>query len=118
MKWIKLNEKYENMVREAKAKFYDNFIDQLKDVNQGQWYSQLKRLSNYEQNKTSEVVVDEISHLSNKDQVEAIADHMASVRQEFTEIDESDIQYAYRYVPEQIAYLLIRQRLCFLFLYT
>ena len=54
----------------------------IEDLNQskpGQWFSNLKRMSSYKQNKSEEIRVDEISSLSDQDQTEKIADEYAKI---------------------------------------
>ena len=58
--------------------------------NQNQWYSQYKRLTN--QGKTDTIVVEEISHLSDIEQAEKIADHIAAVSQEYEHLRKEDIE--------------------------
>ena len=67
-------------------------VEQLKDKNPSQWYTQLKRMSSYDQGRSDQITVDEIDHLSDRDQAEAIADHFASVSQEYEHLQVEDIQ--------------------------
>ena len=60
------------------------------EKDQNQWYLQLKRLTN--KGKTKDLVVDEISHLSDKEQADTIADHIASVSQEYDHLLTNDIK--------------------------
>ena len=79
-----------------------------------QWYSKLKRISNFEQNKAEFVQVDEISHLSNKEQAEAIADSFSSISNEYEQIKKEDIQIPPfspsdipQYTPQQVRKYLL-----------
>ena len=49
LKWRDLSKQYEKAVKKAKR----NFVKDLKQSNIGQWYSKLKRLSSFDQQKTS-----------------------------------------------------------------
>ena len=62
------------------------------DARSGQWYSKLKRISNFEQNKSENIQVDEISHMSNKDQAEAIADSFSAISNQYEEIQKENIK--------------------------
>ena len=70
-------------VKEAKQKFKTRMIDDVMTARSAQWYLKLKRISSYEQNKAEFVQVDEISHLSNKEHAEAIADSFSSISKPF-----------------------------------
>ena len=54
-------------------------IDDIKEAQPGQWYSILKRISRYDQGKSQDIQVEEISHLSPQDQAERIADNQAQI---------------------------------------
>ena len=45
----------------------------------GQWYSKLMRISNYDQARSEQVRVEEISHMTDQEQVEAIADSFSAI---------------------------------------
>ena len=47
-------------------------IDGVMTSGEAQWYSKLKRITNYEQTKPETIQVDEISHISDKEQADAI----------------------------------------------
>ena len=49
----------------------------------GQWYSKLKRITNFGQDKSDLVQVDEISHMTDQEQAEAIADSFSSISNEY-----------------------------------
>ena len=82
-KYKRLHKVFKLKVKEAKQKFKANMIDDVMTARSAQWYSKLKRISNFEQNKAEFVQVDEISHLSNKEQAEAIADGFSSISKPF-----------------------------------
>ena len=48
-------------------------IDDVVTAKSSQWYSKLKRMLNIDQHKTEKVEVEEISHLSDKEQSDFIA---------------------------------------------
>ena len=59
-----------------------------------QWYSKLKRITNYEQTKSETVQVDEISHLPDQEQAEAIASSFSSISNEYDPVNREEIQLA------------------------
>ena len=58
----------------------------------GQWYSKLKRISNYDQAKSDILQVDEISNLSDQDQAEAIADSFSAISNEYEQVNRNKIR--------------------------
>ena len=74
----------------GKENFYHMMVNDLIEKEQNQWYSQLKRLTN--KGKTDKIVVDEISHLTDKEQAECIADHISAVSQEYDHLQTKDIE--------------------------
>ena len=64
---------------------------QCKCSNPGQWYSKLKRMSNYDQIKAEQVIVEEISNLSNLEQAEIIADNFSKISNQYDPIDPDKI---------------------------
>ena len=67
-------------------------IRQVREANPSQWYSMLKRISNFEQQKAVDFQVGEISHLTDKEQVESIAQAFNAISQEYQEVKMEDIQ--------------------------
>ena len=67
-------------------------IDDVMEAKSGQWYSKLKRITNFDQTKTDKLQVDEISHLSDKDQAEAIADSFSAISNEYEPVKKDDIK--------------------------
>ena len=90
-KWEKLNKEFKQQVKTAKKQFYQNIIEDLKVKKPGQWYSAVKRMANYE-NKAEQIVVDEISHLSDQVQCESIADEFSEVPNSYNPLHTEDIK--------------------------
>ena len=66
-------------------------VRQVREANPSQWYSILKRISNFDQEKSKELHISEINHLSDQDQAEAFANSFNSISQEYQEIRKDDI---------------------------
>ena len=66
-------------------------IDDIKDSKPGEWYSKLKRITQQDQGKSDIIQVEEISHLSDQQQAELIADKQAEIRNSYKEVKLSDI---------------------------
>ena len=92
VKWRELNNRYKKEVSLAKRRYYKNIIKDLKTSNVSQWYSKLKRLCSYDQEKREPVVVESIKHLSNQDQAGVIADKFARVSQEYEPLKNEDVE--------------------------
>ena len=75
----------------AKRSYYTNIVSDLKNSHPGQWYSKLKRMTNYDQLKSEQVNVEEICHLPAKVQAERIAESFARVSNQYEPIDPSKI---------------------------
>ena len=67
-------------------------VRQVKDSDPSRWYSLLKRISNYDKEKMEELQIEEIRHLSDQEQAEAIADSFNKISREYKEIKKEDIE--------------------------
>ena len=90
-KWKKLDKIFKKEIKSAKTNFYKKMVADLKDKNIGQLYSTLKRMTSYE-NKSEQLNVDEINHLSDQDQCEKIADEFSFVQNLYNALYKYDIQ--------------------------
>ena len=63
----------------------------MKDSKNGQWYTKLKKMCKYDQHKSESITVQEIEHLSNEEQAEAIADSFSAISHRYQPIDRSQI---------------------------
>ena len=66
-------------------------IDDVASSKSGEWYSKLKRMTQQDQGKCEETRVEEISHLSNQEQAELIADQLAEISNSYKGVEISDI---------------------------
>ena len=102
-------------MKEAKSKFYANKVADLKLSKPGQWYTCLKKISSYGEQKTQQTNVDEISHLTNQEQAEIIADRFAPIQNEFQALEKEDISIPHfaqndipQFHPSQVWFVLSR----------
>jgi hypothetical protein len=63
----------------------------IKEAKPGEWYSSLKRISRFDQGKGEVLQVEEISHLSDQQQAEKIADHQAAISNLYKGVELKDI---------------------------
>ena len=90
-KYYHLVKIYKQKLSKAKRDFKTKTIDEVMTARSGQWYSKLKRISNFDQTKSETIQVDEISHLSEYEQAERIADSFSVISNEYKEIRKDDI---------------------------
>ena len=90
-KYKSIKKKYDKKVLEAKKRFKTNCIDDVMTAKSGQWYSKLRRITNFDQEKGEVLQVDEINHLNDQDQAEAIADSFSSISNEYDPVSREQI---------------------------
>ena len=90
-KWYNLDKMFKKEVKSAKEAFYEKNVSELKLKKPGQWYACLKKLSSYDQLKNDQPIVEEISHLSDQEQCEAIAQKFSSIPNEYAALSTDDV---------------------------
>ena len=93
-KWKMLDKNFKKEVKSSKEIFYKNMIADLRRKNPSQWYSSLKRISGFDQ-KSEKIVISEINHKTDQEQVEVIADFFSSIPNEYEPLKKDDIQVPY-----------------------
>ena len=94
-KYKKAKKLYDFEVARAKRNFKTKTIDNVLKAKSGQWYTTLKRITKYSQNKSENIQVDEISHLPPQSQAEAIADSFSAISNEYEKVNKDDINIPY-----------------------
>ena len=87
----KMDKQFKKEVKVAKSNFYKKMVSDLKDKDTGQWYKAVKRMTSYE-SKPEQIIVDNINHLSDREQCELIADEFAEVPNQYNPLNKEDIQ--------------------------
>ena len=90
-KYKRIQKEYSTKCSQAKKKFFNEMVRQVREANPSQWYSLLKRITKYDTQK-EELHVGEISHLTDQEQVEAIANHFNATSQEYKQVETEDIE--------------------------
>ena len=90
-KWKKLDDLFKKEVKKEKANFYRKMVLDLKEKNPKQWYSAVKRMAAYD-NKPEKLIVDEISHLTDMEQCELIADDFSAIPNTYNPLHNDDIR--------------------------
>ena len=91
-KWNKLNEKYKACLIQTKQKYYKNIVKDLKTSNPSQWYSKLKRICSYDQERYAPLICSEIENLSDQEQADVIGSNFCKVRQKCNALRSEDIE--------------------------
>ena len=86
-KYKNLKKLYDTKVKAAKKSFKTKMIDDVLTSKDREWYSKLKRITNYDQMKSDTFQVEEISHMTDEEQAEAIATSFAAISNEYEPIN-------------------------------
>ena len=60
-KWHNRNSHVKKLIKESKINYYQKMVEDCKGAKSGQWYSKLKRITKYEQNKADTIIVEKIA---------------------------------------------------------
>ena len=106
---------FKNKVKCAKADFYKQTVAELKLQKPGQWYQCLKKITSFDQLKNDQQIGDEISHLSDQQQAEAISEKFASIPNLYQPLKTEDINVPHfeekeipQFQPSQVWFALSR----------
>ena len=91
-KYLRLKRIFDRKVLKEKKLFKSRMIDEVMIAHDSQWYSALKRISNYGQEKGEPLQVEEIIHLTDKQQAEAIADSLSAISNEYQPVNKDEIK--------------------------
>ena len=90
-RWKVLNDLLAEKCEMAKKAYYTNIVNDLKESNPAQWYSKLKRMTSYDDQKSEEIIVAPIAHLSNSEQAEIIAENFSKISNSYEPINPEKI---------------------------
>lgn len=90
-KWKRLNEKYIQICEKAKSDYCENIVTDLKTSNPSQWYSKVKRMSSYSQQKDVDAEVQDLVGQSVPVQAEKIADQFAEISNLYSPLKSENI---------------------------
>ena len=91
-KWHKMNKQFKKLVKDAKKDFYQTMTKDLLSKNTSQWYSSLKRMTNFDQEKFQKLIIPDISHLSDKEQAYKLADQFSEIPNQYNQLKTEDIK--------------------------
>ena len=84
-KWHKLDKDFKTNVKTAKKEFYKKMMSDLTSKNTSKWYSSLKRMTAHDQHRNENVIIQDIHHLSPKDQAQKLADHFSNIPNQYNQ---------------------------------
>ena len=90
-KWTNMRQVFEEKCEKAKADYYTNTVEDLKNSNPNQWYSKVKRMGGISDIHSGDILVEELEGVSNSNQAERIAQHYAQVSNEYQALKKDDI---------------------------
>ena len=99
--WSTLNEEFLEKCLKAKESYYKLMVSDLKESNPGKWHSKLKRMSGQEIDKQENILVEELSGYSNKEQANMIAEHYADISNQYQPIKKDDFPQYRSNFPHQ-----------------
>ena len=107
-KWRKLKRKYKKLKKKTVRNFYSNFTNELKEVNP----SMAKRIGAVDQMNGGETVVECLEGLSNNQGAQLIAEHFASVSNQYLPLDNKQLPcYLPAEAPQQLSEYQIYERI-------
>ena len=86
-KYKKMKSKFKKLKRKSLKSFYSDFVSNLKATDPGKWYEMAKRIGAVDVMGGGETKVESLSHLSNKESAQKIAEHFATISNEYSPID-------------------------------
>ena len=82
---------FKSKCQKEKSDYYKNIVQDLKTSNTKDWYSKVKRMCSIGQMKNEETNVESISTLTDKEQVEVIADEFEKISHDYEPITSKSI---------------------------
>jgi hypothetical protein len=90
-KWRKLNRSFKRLKRKTIRNFYSNFVTELKSTNPGEWYKIAKQIGAVDKTNSGDIFVESLEGLSNENCAQTIAQHFASVSNEYLPVDHAKL---------------------------
>ena len=99
-KWKSLMLKFRKSEKKACKKFYRNFVSELKVSNPTQYFKMAKEIGASNQTNNGDIKIECLENLSAQDQVQAVAESMAEISNQYSQIDLCQLP---AYLPAQEA---------------
>ena len=112
-KYKKLKKKFKKMKRKAVKNYYSSFVSDLKMTDPGKWFSMAKRIGAVGQIDNYETKVESLLNFDNKECANKIAEHFASISNEYSPVDLSQLPtYLPAPPPPQVDEYEVYLRIC------
>lgn len=97
-KWKKLKKMFKKLKKKSVKSVYSKFVNELKSTDPGKWYQMAKRIGAVDTMHGGDIKVDILDGVDNKQGAELIAQHFASVANEYSPLNTSQLP---AYLPAQ-----------------
>ena len=72
--------------------FTKKHISELMSRNTSKWYSSLKKITSHYQHTNEKIIVQDINHLSDKDQADKLGEHFLTIPNQYDQLEKKDIE--------------------------
>ena len=86
-----MNTEFKQHVKVAKTDFYKTMTKDLLSKNTSQWYSSLKRMTKFDQQKFQKLIIPDINHLTDEEQAYKLADKFSEIPNQYQHLKTEDI---------------------------
>ena len=86
-KWKNLKSAFRRQKRKSIKMYFSNFVTELKETNPGKWYGMAKKIGAVDQMSQGNIQVEALVGLNNKESAQAIANHFASISNQYKPVD-------------------------------
>ena len=108
----KLKKKFKKLKKKSIKSFYSDFVSNLKLTDPGKWYAMAKKIGAINDVNGGDIKVESLSHLTNKECADKIAQHFAAVSNEYLPIDNTQLPcYLPAPPPPQVKEIDVYQRI-------
>ena len=90
-KYKKLKTKYRKLKRRTIKTKYSSFMSELKLTNPGKWYTMAKKIGAVDKMSEGNVQVDSLSNFSAAESAQKIAEHFATISNEYSPVDSNQL---------------------------
>ena len=91
-KWHNLNKFFKISVKCEKNNFYKKMLGDLMNKHTSKWYTSLKKMTAHDQQRNEKVIIPDISHLSDIEQANKLAEHFSQIPNEYDQLKMEEIK--------------------------
>ena len=86
-KFKKLKQKFKRLKRKTLKHHYYKFVTELKATDPGKWYTMAKQIGAVDRLSKDDIHIESLSNLTSQQCVQKIAEHFATISQEYSPVD-------------------------------